>query len=127
MVATDTLVGVAGAVLLAAVMIGVFVYEYNNAPSTTDMGHGKGPLRTPADFAKAYPLLGANDDLDGDHVANYNDTDMDGNGMADANQTGDLVVRGHDSGSTPAPPATMTKPIAIVVGKGDQPFHAEIN
>ncbi len=32
MAASDTVVGIVGSVVLVAVMVGVFVYEYNNAP-----------------------------------------------------------------------------------------------
>lgn len=128
MVATDTVVGVAGAILLAAVMVGVFVYEYNNGPATV-MGAGKGP--SDADkrttFAAAYPLLGASDDLDGDHNPNFNDTDMDGNLVSDANQAGDLLVRGQFGGQTATPPATTTQVHLLVIGKGDQHLHAELN
>lgn len=52
MVATDTVVGIVGAVVLVAVMVGVFVYEYNNtAPAPTE------PPRT---------FLDPDGDIDGD-------------------------------------------------------------
>lgn len=103
MVATDTVVGVVGAVLLAAVMVGVFVYEYNNAPA----GPANDDAGKAVTFAANYPNLEAEGDLDGDGMANFKDPDMDNNGVPDANQTGDLVVRFPFDGSVPAaaPPA----------------------
>lgn len=83
MVATDTVVGIVGAVLLVAVMGGVFVYEYNNpaeAEDTSDAG-----LR--ADFEEHYQGMSAGDDIDDDGVANYMDDDVDGDGASNENDT----------------------------------------
>lgn len=44
MVATDTVVGIVGAVLLVGVMVGIYVYEFNQAEdSLTDNGDLPGP------------------------------------------------------------------------------------
>ena len=92
MAATDTVVGIVGAVLLAGIMVAVFVYEYNNPPSP-----GGPPDPTLSDeervaqWSKDYPGLAAKEDLDNDGRLNYNDTDMDENGVADVEQEGDLL------------------------------------
>lgn len=125
MVATDTVVGVAGAVLLAAVMVGVFVYEYNNTPATGTTPDDADRLER---FLDSYSTLGANDDLDGDGVPNYKDDDMDGFGGPDANQTGALQARFPIDGTSAAPPAqTQDDPQAVVVGAGSQSVHAILN
>ncbi|HJQ93288.1 MAG TPA: hypothetical protein VJ874_03260, partial [Candidatus Thermoplasmatota archaeon] len=83
MVATDTVVGIVGAVLLVAVMAGVFVYEYNNpaeAEDTSDTG-----LR--GSFEERYQGMSAGDDIDGDGQPNYMDDDVDGDGTANENDT----------------------------------------
>lgn len=36
MAASDTFVGIVGSIVLVSVMVGVFVYEYNNAPEVED-------------------------------------------------------------------------------------------
>lgn len=83
MVATDTVVGIVGAVLLVAVMAGVFAYEYNN-PATPDATSDAG-MRSA--FASHYTGLNATEDLDGDGQANYMDADLDGDGVANGNDT----------------------------------------
>lgn len=86
MVASDTVVGVVGAVLLAVVMIGVFVYEYNNTPGA-DAGGGHGTTDAIAHFREHYPALNATADLDGDGKANYLDADLDQDGIDNLNDT----------------------------------------
>lgn len=82
MSASDTVVGVIGAVLLAAVMVGVFVYEANNAPDPDDPA---------SSFPSQYRALGIDPygDMDGNGVSNLNssapDDDMDGDGISNAN------------------------------------------
>ena len=79
MVATDTVVGIVGAVVLVAVMAGVFVYEYNNAEG--------GPMAIEEQqkhFEEDYPGLVATQDIDGDGIQNFNDTDLDGDGVDNA-------------------------------------------
>jgi hypothetical protein len=75
MVATDTVVGIVGAVLLVAVMAGVFAYEYNNPAEEVS-----GDASQRAHFEEDFVGLSANDDLDGDGTANYLDDDVDGDG-----------------------------------------------
>jgi hypothetical protein len=43
MAATDTIIGIVGAVVLVAVMVGVFVYEYNNVPDDNGGDPGTEP------------------------------------------------------------------------------------
>lgn len=83
MVATDTVVGIVGAVLLVTVMAGVFAYEYNNpaeAEATGDVGQR-------ADFEEHYAGMSADDDIDGDGQVNYLDDDVDGDGTSNDNDT----------------------------------------
>ncbi|MES2155081.1 MAG: hypothetical protein V4510_08100 [bacterium] len=129
MVATDTVVGVAGAVVLALVMVGVFVYEYNNAPAAAP-GGGTSETAKLAAFNAAYRTLNATDDLDGDGIANYLDADMDNFGGPDANQTGDLVVHVVKSGSVigATPPATTsTAMLQVMIGHGNSGIRGFLN
>lgn len=84
MVATDTVVGIVGAVVLVAVMAGVFVYEYNNTPSEPD-----DVATLQAHFEEDYLGMSATDDIDGDGIANFEDADLDGDGT---NNTDDMDV-----------------------------------
>jgi hypothetical protein len=83
MVATDTVVGIVGAVLLVAVMAGVFVYEYNNPAEAEDLSDSGQQEH----FEEDYAGLSANDDIDGDGKANYMDEDIDGDGTENGNDT----------------------------------------
>lgn len=85
MVATDTVVGIVGAVLLVAVMAGVFAYEYNTpaAPDTSTDAGQKAAFAHDAKFA----ALNATEDIDGDGTPNYKDADVDGDGISNANDT----------------------------------------
>src|SRR5688572_25141152 len=103
MVATDTVVGIVGAVLLVAVMAGVFVYEYNNP-----IEEASGDAGARAHFEEDYAGLSATDDLDGDGAPNYLDEDLDDDGVA--NEEDDMVavavpVAGSIGGSTPVDPS----------------------
>jgi hypothetical protein len=82
MVATDTVVGIVGAVVLVAVMAGVFVYEYNN----TDAG-AMSIEEQQEHFEEDYPGLVALQDIDGDGEPNFNDTDLDGDGVDNPEDT----------------------------------------
>lgn len=88
---SDTVIGIVGAVVLVAVMVGVFAYEYNNTPD--DGGDGNGEDMTDAErmaaFNATYPSLSASDDIDGDGAANWEDDDIDGDGL---NNTADDTV-----------------------------------
>lgn len=75
---TDTLIGIVGAAVLVAVMVGVFAYEYNNTPE--DDGNGGGgdgddPARMEA-FREAYPTLNATEDIDEDGVPNWQEDNL---------------------------------------------------
>ncbi len=73
MVATDTVVGIVGAVLLVGVMVGIYVYEFNQAEDAgtdTDGGLGSGPA-----------MIDASGDLDGDGTPNGADDDIDGDSI----------------------------------------------
>ncbi len=93
MVATDTVVGIVGAVVLVAVMAGVFVYEYNNteasAPSIVELHEH---------FEEDYAGLVATQDIDGDGIQNFNDTDLDGDGLNNS-QDASLAVNVPVSGT----------------------------
>ncbi len=84
MAASDTVVGIVGAILLVGVMVGVFAYEYSNAP---DDGSGDGTdpdTQASIDaFQDAYPGLDPEGDIDGDGNPNHSDTDMDNDGVPD--------------------------------------------
>jgi hypothetical protein len=104
MAATDTIVGIVGAVLLAVVMVGVFVYEYNNAPAAASPD---AELRE--HFHEDYPALNATGDLNGNGVPNYRDPDMDGDGIANDGDTATAVtVRFSGTAPAPSPPASTS-------------------
>ena|SRR5688572_1280351 len=112
MVATDTVVGIVGAVLLVAVMAGVFVYEYNNPASAES-----GAEAEQAHFEEDWPGLSATDDLDGDGTANYEDPDLDGDGTADVDDemlAVEVPVSGSVGQGTPVSPSSpFTKDFAV--------------
>lgn len=115
MVATDTVVGIVGAVLLVAVMAGVFVYEYNNpAPQESTAAAAQ------EHFEADWPGLSATDDLDGDGQANYLDEDMDGDGSPDVGDDMLAVgvpVSGSIGQNTPvSPSAPFTVDFAVANG-----------
>ena len=117
MVATDTVVGIVGAVLLVAVMAGVFVYEYNNP-----VEEESGDAEARSHFEQDYAGLSAADDLDGDGAANYLDDDIDGDGLA--NGQDDMLavavpVSGVIDASTPASPSPAFT-AAFRVGNGTE-------
>lgn len=120
MATSDTLVGIAGAVLLVGIMVSVFVYEYNNAPD--DTVDPDNPDSKMAIFKAAYPTLNATEDIDGDSIPNYDDSDIDGNDVPDANQPGNLVVTVpviQGALGPPTPPATTTSashPLELLTG-----------
>ena len=115
MVATDTVVGIVGAVLLVSVMAGVFVYEYNN-PAT----EGSSDDEARAHFEEDWPGLSASDDLDGDGQLNYQDDDLDGDGTT--NLDDDMLavavpVSGSVGQNTPVTPsAPFTKEFDVANG-----------
>lgn len=114
MVATDTVVGIIGAVVLVAVMAGVFVYEYNNAPE------GGSAAAQVEHFESDFAGMDGTADLDGDGTPNYLDNDIDGDGVnnTDDQETTQVIAV---SGSVPAPPPTgagtpYTQPFTVQNG-----------
>jgi hypothetical protein len=101
MVATDTVVGIIGAVVLVAVMGGVFVYEYNNAPEASS------DMESQEHFEEDFAGLSATQDMDGDGTANYLDDDIDGDGVANAQDT-ELTQIVAVTKNVPAPSATAS-------------------
>ena len=81
----DTVVGIVGAVVLVAVMVAVFWYEYTQVPD----GEEDPDTRAGSAFAARYPSLAPSEDMDGDGVPNVADDDMDGDGV---NNTSDATV-----------------------------------
>jgi len=127
MATTDTLVGIAGAVLLAGIMVSVFAYEYNNAPD--DAVDPDNQDSKTAIFKAAYPTLNATEDIDQDGVPNYDDSDIDGNDVKDAEQSGNLRRSSKpESGTTPAPPATTyERDFVVQFATGNDGFQAWLN
>lgn len=117
MVATDTVVGIVGAVLLVAVMAGVFVYEYNNP-----VEEGSADAEARAHFEEDWPGISAGDDLDGDGTPNYLDSDLDGDGTPDVDDDMLAVLvpvsGGIGSGSPVAPSTPYT--VDFSVGNGSE-------
>src|SRR5688572_20840856 len=117
MVATDTVVGIVGAVLLVAVMAGVFAYEYNNPVEDVPDDSSQR-----SHFEEDYVGLSAGDDLDGDGTANYLDDDIDGDGSP--NDGDDMLnvlvpVSGSIGSNTPAGPSQPFT-VDFDVGNGSQ-------
>lgn len=118
MVATDTVVGIVGAVVLVAVMAGVFVYEYNNTP--------EGELseeQAKAHFEEDYAGLTATDDLDGDGTANFQDNDLDGDNINNT-EDDELAVFVSVSGTVAAATGMAGTPytLAFSVSNGTEHF-----
>ncbi len=119
---SDTIIGIVGAVVLVAVMVGVFAYEYNNAPEPMD---GDGGEMTEAEkmaaFEAAYPGLNATDDIDNDLAPNYNDTDFDGDGR-DNDVDNETMVHKTFNGNVAARMNPTTNPAnsatQFVIGQG---------
>lgn len=83
---SDTLIGIVGSVLLVGIIIGVFIYEYNNVePQDLDA------LQREAFERGSLGFLAAADDIDNDGELNYLDDDIDGDGIP--NRDDDLVQR----------------------------------
>lgn len=78
---SDTVIGIVGAVVLVSVMVGVFAYEYNNADAPDE-----GPMEPTESekrdtFNETFLGLDPDGDLDGDGVPNWNETDLDNDGI----------------------------------------------
>jgi hypothetical protein len=115
MVATDTVVGIVGAVLLVAVMAGVFVYEYNNPAEPEDMS----PTGQMAHFEEDYEGMSATDDIDGDGTANYLDDDVDGDGVSNENDTATATHQEMSGAIGPSGgPVSTALSLGFTVGNG---------
>ncbi len=109
MAGTDTVVGIVGAALLLAVMVGVFVYEYNNAPASASPDAQK-----LADFGSKHPAMDPMGDVDQDGILNYNETDL----------SAHVKLDGSLSQTTNGP---LTKDIALHVERGITSVTATIH
>src|SRR5687768_394696 len=114
MVATDTMVGIIGALALVAVMVGVFVYEYNNEP-TADGGAAMTDGENRTAFEEAFGGLNATDDLDEDGAANYLDDDIDGDGQNNTADEMTMYERPVD-GSVGAQATSISFPLEVGTG-----------
>lgn len=119
MVATDTVVGIVGAVVLVAVMAGVFVYEYNNTEA--------GPLSVEQQqkhFEEDYAGLSATQDIDGDGIQNFNDTDLDGDGVENSEDTQiTQTVRVSATVAAPSPTGSTPYTQTFMVSNGTEHFQ----
>jgi len=115
MVATDTVVGIIGAIVLVGVMAGVFVYEYNQSEPPVDDGD------TPPTFQETYPFLNATEDIDGDGTRNDNDTDLDGDGIlnADDEAVNTTFAMTGSLGADPGPTSEFSLSLGFPVGTGN--------
>jgi hypothetical protein len=100
MAGTDTIVGIVGAVLLAAVMVGVFAYEYNNAPASAPAGDAA----LIQHFHQDFPTLNATGDIDQNGIPNYKDPAFE--------TPGEILATFRFTGTMPqpTPPATSVPP-----------------
>lgn len=119
MVATDTVVGVVGALVLIAVMVGVFAYEYNQADEDPD-GADDGRL---SDFEQRFGFLAPQEDIDGDGVANVDDDDLDGDGTNNTDDA-DVVVETSMTGMI-GPVGEVRLVLGFEVGTGNRGIVAE--
>lgn len=121
MVATDTVVGVVGALVLIAVMVGVFAYEYNQADEGTDGNGGDDGRRER--FLAQYGYLSPEEDIDGDGSVNLDDDDLDGDGVNNTDDS-DVIVEVGMSG-TLGPVGSPSLFLGFVVGTGNHGITAE--
>lgn len=129
MVSTDTVVGIVGAALLAVVMVGVFVYEYNNEGTIDPIDDGGGQGTDPAArFAARYPALNATGDLDGDGKDNVDDDDLDQDGKENAVDGDTVFVSSSQATLGPSlPPAVNTEhTLEFVVESGAESVTASV-
>ncbi len=129
---SDTVIGIVGAVVLVAVMIGVFAYEYNNAEETPDDGPDpNSPEAREAAFNATFTALDPRGDIDGDGTLNYLDDDIDDDGLNNTVDT-DVVVTFDLSQPAPAytnpasnPPASAG--LEFVIEEGYDGFEATVS
>lgn len=97
-VASDTVVGIVGAVLLVAVMGAVFTYEYTHPAEAEQGGSTDNHTGTPL-----FPQLTATEDIDHDGIPNGQDADVDGDGVANT-QDADVTFTQPFQGTSPPVP-----------------------
>ncbi|MEA3190348.1 MAG: hypothetical protein QOD77_930 [Thermoplasmata archaeon] len=115
MVSTDTVVGIVGAALLAVVMVGVFVYEYNNEAAVDPIGGG-GPTPDAAQLFKArYPDLNATGDLDNDGKPNLGDDDLDQDGANNTADPDSIYITSSTGTLGPALPPAVGNDVSLEV------------
>jgi hypothetical protein len=122
MVATDTVVGIVGAVVLVAVMAGVFVYEYNNTE-----GGELSVAEQQEHFEEDYVGLSATQDIDGDGIQNFNDTDLDGDGLENLNDTQiTQTVPVNANVAAPGPTGSTPYTQSFTVSNGTEHFQGTL-
>lgn len=111
MVAKDTFIGIIGALLLVGVMVGVFVYEYDNVED---------PGPEPDGFGVRYPYLDPDEDIDRDGLINSEDDDLDGDNVTNEEDE-DVVVSFTAQGVVgPDPgPTENSLSLGFLVGTGN--------
>lgn len=122
MVATDTVVGIVGAVVLVAVMAGVFVYEYNNTE-----GGATSIQEQQEHFEEDYDGIAATQDIDGDGIQNFNDTDLDGDGInntEDKQITQSVPVNANVAAPSPTGASPYTQ--SFTVSNGTEHFQGTL-
>ncbi|MGB0652784.1 MAG: hypothetical protein ACPGQL_06245 [Thermoplasmatota archaeon] len=110
MVATDTVVGIVGAILLVGVMAGVYIYEFNNVDDgDLDNNGGNGAMGVPA-------FLDADGDIDGDGTPNGEDDDVDGDGIANADDDKTAAAVSFTGSFAAGPAASNDHPVTFEEG-----------
>ncbi len=119
MVATDTVVGIVGAVLLVGVMVGIYVYEFNQAEDTGIDGGSSA--------SGGFAFLDAAGDIDGDGIANADDSDVDGDGVPNAQDNATAVAVAFSGSLGPqGGPVANTFAQEIAVENGTQAIRVNV-
>ena len=122
MVATDTVVGIVGAVVLVAVMAGVFVYEYNNTE-----GGASSIQEQQEHFEEDYDGIAATQDIDGDGIQNFNDTDLDGDGVENSEDTQiTQTIPVNMQVPAPSPTGSAQQTLPFTVSNGTEHFQGTL-
>lgn len=118
---SDTIIGIAGAVVLVAVMVGVFAYEYNNAPDEPgDGGGGTEEQQAKELFNETYETLDPDDDIDWDGTPNWQDDDLDDDGTDNGNDTDIIVDKDFDGTVAQAANDGQASTYEFMIGEGFQ-------
>ncbi len=88
---SDTVIGIVGAVVLVAVMVGVFAYEYNNVEEPTGDDRTEQEQRMDR-FNSTYPALDPFGNIDDDDLLNWEDDDIDGDDVDEDWGNNDTVI-----------------------------------